>query len=153
MPWFLEWEAGKSMAMLLAFFFHLTRNFIQYKLYAHILSLGHIHRLNVPLLCRYSIAKMMVATTTWPLLNSCVICFLSSWTVSLFLFLHMGLYKLSVCLSMHLSFRTLVGVWSMLRSCPFAPIFLPRLVAWGVGMSVGLLLLCISHVYHSIPFS
>ena len=46
-----------------------------------------------------------------------------------------------------------MGLWSMLYNCPFAPIFLPRLVAWGVGMTTGLLLLCISYIYYSVPFS
>ena len=96
---------------------------------------------------------MIMSTTLWPILNACMLCFVASWGICYFLYSKLGLYKLAICASMHLAAKILMGLWVMLYSCPFAPIFLPRLVAWGVGTSVALLLVCISHVYYAIPYS
>jgi hypothetical protein len=103
---------------------------------------------------RCSLSKMIMATTSWPVLNACMLCFLVSWGICHWvLYVKLGLYKLAVCSSMHLAARILMGLWSMLYTCPFAPIFLPRVVAGGVGASTSLLLMCIAHIYYAIPYS
>lgn len=100
-----------------------------------------------------TIAKLVLQTTSWPVLNACVLCFLASFGCCLLLFTQLGLYKLAMCTSMHMSAGILSGLWSMLHSCPMAPVFRPHMVAWGVGTGIALLLMCISHVYYAIPFS
>lgn len=97
-------------------------------------------------------AKLIMQTTSWPVLNACMLCFLASWGICLLLHLQLKAYKLAICASMHLAARILMGLWSMLHTCPMAPIFMPRSVAWGVGAGMALLLMCISHVYYAIPF-
>lgn len=102
----------------------------------------------------YSLSKMIMYTTSWPVLNACMFCFLASWGFCHWvLYNQLGLFKLAVVSSMHLAFRIFMGLWSMLYSCPFAPIFLPRVVATGVGVCASLLLMCIGHVYYAIPYS
>lgn len=101
-----------------------------------------------------SLSKMIMRTTSWPVLNACMLCFVASWLICHWiLYVRLQLYKLAVCSSMHLAFRIFMGLWSMLYSCPFAPIFLPKFVAAGVGVSSSLLLMCIAHVYYAIPYS
>lgn len=106
----------------------------------------------VPGLAGYSIARMVLSTTCWPVLNVCILSFILSWGFSLALHLGFSLYKLALCTSMHMAARILMGLWGMLYACPMAPVFRPRLVAGGVGTGMALLLMCISHVYYAIPF-
>jgi hypothetical protein len=81
----------------------------------------------VPGMAGVSLPGMIMRTTSWPVLNACMACFLASWGFCHWaLHLQLGLYKLAVCSSMHIAFRILVGLWSMLYNCPFAPIFLPK---------------------------
>lgn len=100
----------------------------------------------------YSLAKMVLATTCWPIMNASLLCFLASWAWCVLLYIQFGQYKLALCTSMHMTAKILMGLWSMLHRCPLAPIFRPKMVAWGMGTGVALLLVCISHVYYAIPF-
>lgn len=100
----------------------------------------------------YSISKMVMSTTCWPVLMVCILCFLLSWGASLLLYVQLGSYKLALCTSMHMASGILMGLWTMLHRCPLAPVFRPGLVAGGVATGMAMLLMCISHVYYAIPF-
>jgi hypothetical protein len=88
-----------------------------------------------------------VKSSAWPVLNSSLCILGISWTWCCAMNFVLGLPRLALCTAMHSVGRIMLSYASTSISCPLPPIFMPGAVASGLGVFVGALLLCISHVH------
>lgn len=89
--------------------------------------------------------------SAWPVLNSSLLMMGLSWTCCCGLQFAFGLHRLALCTAMHSVVRIMLAYAGMCATCPMPPVFMPGAVASGMGMLVGVVLLCISHFLVHAP--
>lgn len=91
-----------------------------------------------------------VNSSAWPLLNSSVLMFCLSLVACCVIHeFDPSLRGLAFCTSMHLVAKILASYVDVALRCPLPPIFMPDTAATGMGLALGMLLLCISQMHVS----
>jgi hypothetical protein len=91
--------------------------------------------------------------SAWPVLNSSILTLALSWVWCCMLVHAFGLHKLALCTSMHSVTRVMLAYANLGVACPLPPIFMPRAVASGLGICLGLFLaLCVAQVHAASAF-
>lgn len=88
-----------------------------------------------------------VKRSAWPIVNSSVLIMGISWTCCCILQFVLGMPTLALCTGMHSVLGIMLAYAAMCTTCPLPPIYMPAVVSSGIGLFIGFLLLCVSHMH------
>lgn len=119
----------------------------------HMVGMASLLLMLIPSIANQSMlacnAIPQVNASAWPVLNSGLCILGISWTWCCAMHFWLGLPRLALCTAMHSVARIMLAYACTAVSCPLPPIFMPGAVASGMGVFVGVQLLCISHMHSS----